>query len=346
MNYLSKLTISFFFVLAWIIPAFAEDENRIPVKLFGADVIEDYQGCHFALWQNDRDPDVDKFAYIFYAPIPDAEQLPGWIQIGDTVHEFERLDISGNGRELDRHQFFRSFETNITVHLEILEQSDAGDFQEIEEGKLRIFMSNKFPFTNTVKGRMGCPSHIVNEAENSQSVINDTLEGNAISLAQPQNYNSLDAVPTPIIRHIRSTMSDACNLDQVPQYASAYAVSDAMTIWEVPCNLYARNGATVFFSALNENSDFFVPFTFKAVPGLDQNDRFDILNAGIIPETAEITSYNFDSPANDCGIYEKHQIRAVEGEALEMFLVEYREKFDCDGVETEPENFPLVYSAS
>ena len=319
----------------------AGDAHDIPLKLFGENVVGEYDGCRFALWQKNRDPDRDEFAYVFYAPIPDAVALPGWAKIGDTIYELERVDNPSDGGALDPIQVYRDSGGQVTIHMEILEQREIRSGISIDDADLTFVMADKFPFVSNVNGLHGCP-----DARSSGGKSGDPskLEGAPVPLSNARDYETLSPVPKPIIEHIRGAMSLECNLDQVPQYASSYAISDAMTLWEVPCALYAKNAATVFFTTLSDNPDFFAPLLANGPPGLADNARFDILNAAVLPEEGAITSYSYDGPTSSCGIYEKHVLRAVEGEAIELMLLEYREKTECDGKITEPENFPLIYA--
>ena len=56
-------------------PALADDANDIDLKLFGQNVIQGWDGCRFGLWQHNRNPEQDRYAYVLFAPIPDGEAL-------------------------------------------------------------------------------------------------------------------------------------------------------------------------------------------------------------------------------------------------------------------------------
>ena len=71
-----------FFTLAMVAlgsPALADDTNDIDLKLFGENVIQGWDGCRLGLWQRNRNPDEDRYAYVLFAPIPDGEALPAWV---------------------------------------------------------------------------------------------------------------------------------------------------------------------------------------------------------------------------------------------------------------------------
>ncbi len=341
---LSALIIAMGLTLFCTAAAHADNAPRIPVKLFGDDVTEDYEGCHFALWQHNRHPDKDRYSYIFYAPIHNAVALPGWMKTGDTVHELQRLDQEGDDGALDAHQLYRNAEGTLNVIMDINRQSREGDWLVIEDAYLTIIMDDRFPFGSKVKGRMGCSSKTGTLA-NAASVKKGTLPGDPVTLSGPETVESFDLVPAPIIRHIRENLQENCDLDRVVEYANRYSVSDAMSLWEIPCALYARNTSSIFFTVLNEQPEYFVSLFHQVEPGSQQADALEVINASVAPETGSVFSYNFFGATNSCGVYEEHRLRAVEGEAIELHLAEFRQKEACDETPLNPEEFPLVYLA-
>jgi len=340
----AKILTAFVTSLLFCNTAFAGDDHDINLKLFGKNVIENYDGCRFALWQENRDPDTDKFAYIFFAPFNDGEVLPGWMKIGEKVHEFERQDVASKNGLFDAHQLYKSNDGDLSLIMEIKVHSTEGDVDFISDARVTVVQDEKFPFTSSkLQGHIFCPQNYETTDATQSSVQYGELYGGAISLYGKEDHSSFNAVPAPMIQYIRNELTD-CDLNNVPEYATSYKISEDMTFWEIPCALYARNAASVYATALNNNPDFFVFLTAVAPPGLEANDRFDILNASINPKNATISSFDL-GPGSDCGTYEVHQLRAVEGEAIELQLAEFRDKPDCDGAVTDAVNFPLVYSA-
>ena len=59
--------------------AFAADENKLDVRLLPKTAVKTSDGCAFALWQRNRDPHKDKYAYAFYVGFHDAHPLPDYI---------------------------------------------------------------------------------------------------------------------------------------------------------------------------------------------------------------------------------------------------------------------------
>ena len=322
--------------------ALAGDDHDIDLRLFGENVIEGYDGCHLAFWQANKDPFRDTYAYVFYAPYNDGEELPAWMKIGKEVLELSRRDsVAAEGPNFEPLRLYRDSDDRLTVVVEVIEQSNLGLDLTIEKARLIITQRDHFPFFISVKGGIFCNREGGADDASAQSdALN--LPGDAISLSGGIEFSSLGEVP----RGVRNTINrDAPDCDPVNTagFGARYAVSDAMTLWEVPCNLYARNGSHVFVTALNDNPDYSNVLLFPEVP--DHGDRYDfyeLLNTRVDPNTAIVTSEVYEGDGS-CGSYERYQLRAVEGEALEFFLLEYREKPTCDGVQGDARTFPRVY---
>lgn len=170
------------------------------------------------------------------------------------------------------------------------------------------------------------------------------LPGDAISLGLGIQFESLDAVPREMRRYIGQNI-EACELDTTAGIGARYAISDAMTLWEIPCALFASQGTSVYAAALNDNPEQFAFLAFPVPPGEPEGgERYDMMSPTVSVKDAIVTSMSLGQDGS-CGIYERHQLRAVEGEAVEFVLLEYREKPDCDGFQADPKAFPLVYSA-
>lgn len=316
-------------------PALADD-NDIDLKLFGENVIQGWDGCRLGLWQHNRDPGEDRYAYVLFAPIPDGEALPAWVKIGDDVIEVSKREIgSADTGMLEPFRLYRDSDSKLTVMMEIFEQSRTDEGIEISDGRLTFLRKDKFPFAIRIKGLNGCPG------------AQDTTDapamgaGDRLSLGAPVGFDSLDRVPAPVLRAIAADAPE-CEPETTASYSSAYAISDEMTLWEVPCNLYASQGSSVFAVSWTYHPDHASVLLFPAPPGLGISDYAGLMNATVDPATATVTSYSLDS-GGDCGSFDKFELVVAEGETVEFKLLEFREKTICDGVETDPANFPLVY---
>ena len=315
--------------------AAADDANEIDLKLFGENVVQGWDGCRFALWQKNRDPAQDRYAYVFFAPIPDGEALPGWVKIGDDVIEISRLEIgSADTGMLEPFRLYRDPDAKLTVMMEILGQTRTDDGIEVSDGRLTFLRNDKFPFAIRVKGLSGCPGAGVDEAAMAPA-------SSALSLGAPVGHDSLSAVPAPVLRAIAAD-APQCEPQATAGYSSAYAINGEMTLWEVPCNLYAASGSSVFAVTWAGYPDHATILPFPAPPGMGMNDDAELLNASVDPASGSVTSYSLDS-GGDCGSFSRFQLVDAEGETVEFVLREFRDKPACDGVQSDPASFPLIY---
>lgn len=332
-----SLAVLLAFVLA-LLPwhaAAADDANEIDLKLFGENVIQGWDGCSFGLWQHNRTPAEDRYAYVFFAPIPDGEALPGWVKIGDDVIEVSRLDIgSADTGMLEPFRLYRNTDAGLTVMMEIFEQTRIDAGIEIADGRLTFLRNDKFPFAIRVKGLNGCPNAVADDGAMAPA-------SSALSLGAPAGHDSLSSVPAPVLGAI-ATDAPECDPQSTAGYSSAYAINDEMTLWEVPCNLYAASGSSVFAVTWAGYPDHATLLLFPAAPGMDMNDYAELLNASVDPASGAVTSYSLDS-GGDCGSFSRFELVDAEGETVEFVLREFREKPTCDGVQTDPASFPLVY---
>ncbi|MCY0095390.1 DUF1176 domain-containing protein [Hoeflea ulvae] len=322
------------FILALApLPARANEANEINLRLFGENVIEGWDGCRFGLWQHNRDPDEDRYAYVLFAPIPDGEALPAWVKIGDEIIEVSPVDIgSADTGLIEPFRLYRDLDSKLTVMLEIFEQARTDAGIAISDARLTFLRDDKFPFSIRVKGLNGCPGTA--SASGAQA-------DNRLSLGASVGFDSLDSVPAPVLRAI-ATEAPECEPENTAGFSSAYSISDEMTLWEVPCNLYASHGSSVFAVSWTYHPDHATVLLFPGPPGLDIADYAGLLNAGVDPATGTVTSYSLER-GGDCGSFDKFQLVDAEGETVEFRLVEFREKTVCDGIETDPADFPLVY---
>ncbi|EDQ33465.2 hypothetical protein HPDFL43_09522 [Hoeflea phototrophica DFL-43] len=318
----------------------ADDANEIDLKLFGENVIQGWEGCRLGFWQANRNPDEDSYAYVFFAPIPDGEALPGWVKIGEDVLEVSKRDIgSADTGMLEPFQLYKSSDGKLTLLVEIYDQTRSGRGIEINDGRVTFLRNDKFPFPVRVKGLNGCLDSFDDSAAVDDAAEAPSGQASGLSLGQPVDFDSLDRIPPPIMRAIASDAPD-CEPENTPGFSSAYSVNDDITLWQIPCVLYARNASSVFALSWTYHPDHASVLLFPSQPGSGEADHAEVLNAVVDPATATVTS---DDGGFDCGIRELFQLRDAEGETLEFTLLEVREKTDCDGIETDPRDYPLVF---
>lgn len=320
--------------------ATAQEDNDIDLKLFGENVIQGWDGCRLAFWQHNREPGEDRYAYVFFAPIPDGEALPGWVKIGDDIIEMSKQDIgSADTGMLEPFRLYRDADRKLSLLVEINDQSRSDRGIEIHDARLTFLRNDKFPFPVRVKGLNGCPGMSESVADD---VIADSGPVDGLTLGQPVDFDSLDQVPAPILREI-ADQAPECEPSATPGFSSAFAVNDDITLWQIPCNLYASRGSSVFALSWTYYPDHATILMNPPVPGSGDTEGAEVLDAIVDPESGTVTSISLDR-SGDCGSYTLLELDDAEGETLEFTLREYREKSDCDGVETDPADFPLVYS--
>nr|WP_319483236.1 hypothetical protein [uncultured Cohaesibacter sp.] len=328
--------------------ALAEDgDPSIDLRLFGQNVIEGYEGCHLAFWQANKSPEIDKYAYVLYAPFNDGEELPAWMKVGQTVYEMQREDtVSVNDRALEPLRLYRNSDSTYTALLEVTDQHTDGDNVIADKAKLTITQSKHYPFVISVKGGISCPA-TTSSSQSSNAAPTTSGEqpyGDPIPLGPAVPFETLEAIPAGV-RSAVTTEAPECAMDQTAGQGNHYAISDAVTLWEVPCNLYARTGSSVYVVSMNENTDYSTLLTVPPLPGFEDADpNHEIRNPQMDTESGTVTSEYYDGDGT-CGSFEAYQLRSVEGEALEFFLTEYREKPECDGVQADARAFPLVFKA-
>ena len=324
----------------------AEEETRIPLKIFGQNVIEGYDGCSFSLWQHNRDPNEDAYAYVFYAPIHDGGEMPGWMKIGDNVHEMYRQDTSESGDGyLSSYQLYKSGDGEYWVIMELISQQREGNDIIIDNAELTIVQSGKFPFVSVAKGKSGCPAHMYAQTEVMPRSYN--LPGDAITLNFEEEFFDINAVPASIRRYVNENYA-SCDLGNGASYSVRYSISDTMSLWQVPCATYASSATASYFTIFNNNPEYFAPVYAnhpEGLAGFSNGDLKELMNPIVAPATGGISAWE-DHGNGECGVFWQYQLRAVEGEAVEAFLAEYRRKDSCDGEYVEPENMPAIYVAN
>jgi len=78
-------------------PLSAEPDNDIDLKLFEKSEVDRSKGCSVVLLQDDRDPETDKFAYLFAETLvgKNHTRQPGRMKIGKTVTTLTRVATGG-----------------------------------------------------------------------------------------------------------------------------------------------------------------------------------------------------------------------------------------------------------
>ena len=112
-------------------------------------------------------------------------------------------------------------------------------------------------------------------------------------------------------------------------------------LYVIPCQMGDRNFDS-YVTAYSENDPSYARlYEFESPPGFNAPLRKTIFNPSWDGETQRLTSTVYYGPDGDCGVYELFQY----DEGNDFFeLLEYREKPSCDGRQTQPEDYPMVWS--
>jgi hypothetical protein len=331
--------------------AFAEDEDvEVALKLFGKQDIE--QGiakCRFSIWQHNRNPETDRYAFLLHSNIgEDGLPGPARLKIGKKVYALYELVQGGEPIDgLASQYLYASEDRKVRVHIELEDVNlQSGEFV-IGKADLTVFQKGKVPFVANAKGVSGC------SAENT-AVAGSGSSGSGVSGGLPagipigkENYlNDSSEVPYALTQLMQDYASDDCDVGGYAPWAGAsYVINENYLLWQLPCFSGAYQASGVFAVTQNPPQDWGELLTLPNPPGLEGNQNYGAMNADVLGPKGLIRTTAFGRGAGDCGVYQVFRLTDGPGEVLELELLEYREKIDCDGNATEPESWPLAYQS-
>ena len=106
------------------------------------------------------------------------------------------------------------------------------------------------------------------------------------------------------------------------------------------CDRFAYQGSSVFAIVHAERPAEYSFISFAPLPGRKRDLPFIMLNAVWDAAARTVTSFAMGRGLGDCGTYEVQKLVDARFQ-----LVEFREKKECDGKETPPQQYPLVFRA-
>lgn len=341
-------------------PAVAEDPS-IDLKLFGKHEIEGgLSACHLAFWQSNRDPETDQYAYLIYMPY-DQNGLPtkAVIEIGK-----ERLSMVESARgDFDPpsrlgYRLYSSADHATHVILQIEEAVVTGSLQVIGKATVTVVREDLPPFVAGAKGVIGCPGAPAAETAKAPPVaVSD--EGAAaggpspytgpvgLPLAPPVLLTAASEVPVAVRREIATYAPDECSEPDMLAYpGQRYALGESFILWEVPCFLGAYQGTSIFAITQDPPADWATMLSLPNPPALEGENNAQMTNPEVFAERGVFISTAVGRGEGDCGTYEVFRLMDAPGETFEFQLMEYREKIECDGVQSEPSSWPLQFQAA
>lgn len=149
-----------------VLPAAAQPAPApIDVELFALKEIDRSKGCSVGLWQADRDPDRNEYAYAFIEPLygRNNARLTARIRIAGQDILLRRVATGGknNGYNLFEHQLYRMPGEDEYVVLDLKLGELEGEAVAVESGTMSIIMKGRPVFRMSVKGGAGCTTEPV-----------------------------------------------------------------------------------------------------------------------------------------------------------------------------------------
>ncbi len=326
----------------------AEEDYKVPLKLFGTDDIKGgLASCRLSFWQNNRDPESDRYAYLFHAN-QERDGFTGTAQlkIGDALFALSELVYGGEPIEGHGTQYlFATDDREIKVQIELLEISFSHDAFYFDKAKLTVIQKGKIPFTANAKGLGGCPksAEAKQQASASASSAASSLKP-GIPIGSEQALNDVSEIPGVLRQLMRDYAANDCDIGgQFPWGGARYVINDYYLLWQIPCFSGAYQGSGVFAVTQNPPQGWGELLTLPNPPGLEGNQNYAAMNAKVMGKTGHIETVEFSRGAGDCGVRQMFRLIDGPGEVLELELLEYREKIDCDGNAPPPEDWPLAY---
>lgn len=334
------------YALVVVLPSLAlaqpkPDDGKIDLKLFDKAEVDRSKGCSIALWQASRDPDKDRYAFIFVETLTGANNArqPARIKVGDKVLTMTRVAVGGKagGYGLYPYQLYKLSEPDSFMALELKLGEIEGEAVEIESGALVLSMPGRQQARVSVKGGAGCmtaaaPPPPVPPAQPA-----------APSTDVPAQFTRYQVRPAQVPRAVltQAEKKYGCNPEIMKSGVTGFQMSEESAIWEIRCQIFNIQGNSVFALVyLPDPAQNLSFLTFKGPPGKKRtSEPAELMSPSWDVRTRTVTGVALGRSAGDCGVYERHRVN----EAGEFVLVEYREKEACDGKTVKPEQFPLVY---
>jgi hypothetical protein len=321
----------------------------IDLKLFEKSEVDLSKGCSVSLWQHNRDPGTDKFAYIFLETLTGKNHTrqPARIKIGGEVVTATRVAVGGKspGYGLHPYQLYKLPNPGEFVILDLKLGDEMGEAVEIESGSMSIIMKGKQVFRASVKGGSGCmtPPAVEMPAKAAPAKRTETpSHTNNDMVGMFQRYD-VRANQVPRVMTQAAIKQFGCEATMLRGKVIGYQMSEESAIWQLPCGDYGTTKSAVF--ALVYLTDpaaqyTFIPFNFPKGKNRGLGD-----NAMMEPKwdmkARTVTSIYTEGNGKDCGSWERHRVNADGG----FELVELRSRDMCDGKTVGAENFPVVFKA-
>ncbi|MCZ8259424.1 MAG: hypothetical protein O9333_04765 [Beijerinckiaceae bacterium] len=327
---------------------------KVDLKLFDRAEIDRSKGCTFVLWQDDRDPDKDRYAYLFIETLGrNHVRENARIKVGDTVLSFRRIAVGG-AKEFGYKTFpsalYRMDKEDSFLIMDLKLEDSPGEVVDVVGGTMTVIRPKLPPFIAEVKGNAGCntpaapaPAPKAQAPAPAPVAAAPAPASRAPALSPPAMFEKYPVRPGSVPARLRNEAikSIGCNdkLTRLP--VIGYSLSEESAIWEITCNEYAGDTPSKIF-ALVYTPDPGKQYTILKPPipkGKQRQGNIAELLDVKWDMRARIVTASYIEGNGACGMYERHQL-AEDGNFV---LLEYREKIDCGGKPMKASEFPLVY---
>jgi hypothetical protein len=340
---ISGIAIALFFAAPSAAQSTAQPE--VDLKLFETTEIDRSKGCSVALWQSNRDPDKDKFAYLFTEGLTGKNHArqPARIKIAGQVVTLTRVATGGKttGYGLFPYQLYKMAGADDFVLLDLKLADEQGEAVDIESGTMSIIMKGRQVFRASVKGGAGCNTSAAAEPPAKRTEAPAPVTNNDMAGMFERYAVRKEQVPRAMTQAMAKQFG--CEPKTMAGAVIGFQMSEESAIWQIPCGDYGTTKSAVF--ALVYVTDpakqySFIPF--KLPKGVNRNlgdnammePKWDI-------KARMVTSTYTEGNGKDCGSVERHRVTAEGG----FQLLELKSREHCDGKNVGAENFPVVFKA-
>lgn len=306
---------------------------EVDLKLFDKADVDLSRGCSVALWQANRDPAQDRFAYLFVEMLsgPAHARQPARMKIADQVVTLRRIATGGktNGYDLDQYQLYKLPGEADYVVLDLRLGELEGEAVSVEKGStVNVIMRGRQVFRAQVLGGAGCATPAAVPA--SRPAVAGAL----------RRYD-VKAPSRAVTAAARAKFE--CDPEFMASGITGFQLSEEAAVWEIPCQRFATQATAVYALVyLPDPGRQFQFLPFQEPKGHKRTGQpFTLISPEWDLGRRMVTSIAYGRGAGDCGVLERHRLGA-DGT---FSLVEYREKARCDGKPAKPEEYPLVFRA-
>jgi hypothetical protein len=334
--------------LAQTAPPAAPPLPRINVNLFEKGEIDRSKGCSFVLWQHDRDPDKDRYAYVFAETLArNHVRENARIKVGNEVLTFRRVAVGGAkefGYKTFPNALYKADKDESYLILEMKPEDSPGEVVDVDAGTLTIIRPRHVPFVANVKGNAGCNTPAAAPAPAPRATAPAPQPAQrAAPLSPPKVFERYSPRAADIPANMRAeAIKFGCDGNAIRQGAIGYSLSEESAIWELNCTKYASNVPSKVFAlvyTIDPKAQYeFIKFDIPRGES-HQGSPQELLGPQWDMRTKIVTSVYTEGNGSDCGTFQRHQL-TDEGKFV---LIEYRSKGTCDGKSMKPSEFPLLY---